>query len=504
MSTYNIYFNSNNEVNSIETETIDSVKIVSVLNGQKDKAGGVAGINNNGYIDPQFLQITVSGQFLGLISPSDDAPISGTTGWYWATEQGTYTNHGGFVLAPPNNFAIITVNDGNFDGRGIQLDLGGVLLTENTNQLPLGINHFKPSLVQNDKYIASNGVISTLAGRKLMVHPVSENKTYTVSGIKPNSSKYLTFHDSSGTKLGTHYQINVTALVVTAPAGAVEVRYTIKWESEPDDSGWANAQFEEGSVKTEYEAFQGYSISEVENLPLKATSLVKENRVPDPDDDHNAINKGYFDLNSVRTQDLTLEPSNNLFNPTLIVEDAYVNSAGTITNAVGWKYIDIPVNELTDYTIGRIFSTGTVYWSIWDASDVKLTNGGFASGATQVVTVPSNGAKLKVLIKRDVDDDSVYNEGTVNDGETLLTPYEAWSFELVTHIKGYPLKSSEGGGGEAYDQSLNTTDAVQFVAITAQAATFDLPEGAGSPPLGVEIGDLWVDTNDSIIKVRLV
>ena len=56
------------------------------------------------------------------------------------------------------------------------------------------------------------------------------------------------------------------------------------------------------------------------------------------------------------------------------------------------------------------------------------------------------------------------------------------------------------GGGEAYDQSLNTTDSVAFVSVQSDAfiTTGTLPTGTlASPPIGLVSGDVWSDTTDS-------
>lgn len=57
------------------------------------------------------------------------------------------------------------------------------------------------------------------------------------------------------------------------------------------------------------------------------------------------------------------------------------------------------------------------------------------------------------------------------------------------------LGSSGGGGGEAYDQSLNTTDDVKFASIEVGG---EIPTGTlSSPPAGLLKGDVWADTTDS-------
>lgn len=66
------------------------------------------------------------------------------------------------------------------------------------------------------------------------------------------------------------------------------------------------------------------------------------------------------------------------------------------------------------------------------------------------------------------------------------------------------------GGGEAYDQSLNTTDGVKFasVEIDVLELTGDIRTGTlANPPIGLLSGDMWADTTDSathpIVRVKL-
>lgn len=56
-------------------------------------------------------------------------------------------------------------------------------------------------------------------------------------------------------------------------------------------------------------------------------------------------------------------------------------------------------------------------------------------------------------------------------------------------------ENSSGGGGEAYDQSLNTTDDVKFASLEVGG---EMPKGTlSSPPAGLLKGDVWADTTDS-------
>jgi hypothetical protein len=78
------------------------------------------------------------------------------------------------------------------------------------------------------------------------------------------------------------------------------------------------------------------------------------------------------------------------------------------------------------------------------------------------------------------------------------------------------LNANDGtGGGEAYDQSLNTTDSVVFTDVTANSVNTDVLSVSGTipsgtlaiPPTGLLSGDMWADTTDSathpIVRIKL-
>lgn len=84
---------------------------------------------------------------------------------------------------------------------------------------------------------------------------------------------------------------------------------------------------------------------------------------------------------------------------------------------------------------------------------------------------------------------------------------------LTLYIDSYKITTISTGGGESYDQSLNTFDDVAFKSISADtiiaselninAFSFDFPTGNGTPPEEVEIGDAWIDTSDGTLKIRM-
>ena len=106
-----------------------------------------------------------------------------------------------------------------------------------------------------------------------------------------------------------------------------------------------------------------------------------------------------------------------------------------------------------------------------------------------------------------------------------LFPADSWSgslgnarldgqFILTKNAFGI-VEESGSGGGEAYDQRLNTTDNVSFNTVSSNAVNADtmaiggeMPTGTlTSPPTGLLSGDVWADTTDSsthpVLRVKL-
>lgn len=119
-------------------------------------------------------------------------------------------------------------------------------------------------------------------------------------------------------------------------------------------------------------------------------------------------------------------------------------------------------------------------------------------GATDVV-YEKNGIKLTARID--------YNVIPKND---RILDHSAVTKEPYFIIRPEKVGSVENGkGGTAYDQSLNTTDRVQFASIKTDALDVSgtMPSGTLTSPPTVAKGDMWLDTTDStthpIVRVML-
>lgn len=119
-------------------------------------------------------------------------------------------------------------------------------------------------------------------------------------------------------------------------------------------------------------------------------------------------------------------------------------------------------------------------------------------GATDIA-YEKNGVKLTARVDYNVipKNDRILDHSAVTD-----EPYFIIRQDKVGTV-------ATGGGGTAYNQSLNTTDNVQFASIKTDALDVSgtMPSGTLSEPPKVNKGDMWLDTTDSathpIVRVML-
>lgn len=207
--------------------------------------------------------------------------------------------------------------------------------------------------------------------------------------------------------------------------------------------------------------------------------------------------------NLIKKSSLTLEYSENLADQSLIINDAYVNSSGTITNATGWKYIKIPVAAGKTYTFGRFSIDTGGYAAFYDSNSAYISGSvnNFNNGLLpRTVTAPSGAAYLLIDVARPSNTSANYAELTVNEGATLIDYVDATP--TITKIAGYGIAGT-GGGSEPTPlpdnivlQGANATLAdVIADSITIGALIANLPTSSA----GLEIGQAYIDSG--FIKV---
>jgi hypothetical protein len=213
------------------------------------------------------------------------------------------------------------------------------------------------------------------------------------------------------------------------------------------------AQIEEGAASTTFEPFYS-KVQEVENQLL--------------------VNRNNFSI-------LDFDYITGYVNPSTGVVTA--NTAGNMVS----KLIELKKGETLKVSVYSQQSTVSVL-SKWTLNGSPVFQTSLLSG-----NINSPNIAIEYTATEEVE---YLRLGGLNDAQTKLD-----TIEIVTPT---------GGGGEAYDQSLNTTDDVSFGSVQAGSfqTTGAMPTGTlASPPLGLLSGDVWADTTDSathpILRVML-
>lgn len=220
----------------------------------------------------------------------------------------------------------------------------------------------------------------------------------------------------------------------------------------------------------------------------------------------------------VKVQQLANNQVNNKLQYNLNAFEKYTNE---VVPEVNLKYAnaiqDISIEGVEQgipvkiWTLSRAFSTwnyrimigakvnGT--WSTLLDTGIDFIVEENANGVTNV-EYEKNGIKFKARIDYNV---IPKNDRLLDHSAMTNDPYF-----IVRPDKIGTSTSNGGGGGQAYDQTLNTTDNVTFASIKTDAleVTGELQTGTlASPPSNVAKGDMWLDTTDStthpIMRVML-
>ncbi|GAK96835.1 hypothetical protein JCM19294_1144 [Nonlabens tegetincola] len=205
--------------------------------------------------------------------------------------------------------------------------------------------------------------------------------------------------------------------------------------------------------------------------------------------------KFYRDF-ALTQSDIVIDLSPNLAKDSYLIYDEFIASNGQKFAGAGWVMLKIPVTNNQDYTFGNFNIDSAGYSAFYNDSDQLVQYAGSHTNATLPKTVNASSVNAKWLyidIARPSNSEVDYNRVIVNEGNTLIDYVEP--IDYIESIGGNKVKS--GGIEDGTDASLG--------ALTVQALTLDIPQGAGTPPPQVEIGDAWIDTsNDNAIKVRIV
>lgn len=483
-----------------------------------------------------FLETVGSVSFRGSLSITDTPTLDG---WYFATESGTYTNAGSLIVNITNQLVIIVVSDTQTTFSKIDIPLSITFDNTPTNGSSNAVESGGVFTFVNDKFTIIQGTNLALefiddtlvnASGVLEVYPSTNWKVAKCTGFTDadvlsfgnfnidNQGRYSWYLDSTPLGLGGVYNTDANLPIENiTPIATANTLYFLVSRDDSVLSDYENTMCNIGATLLPYEA--PYEVVEnIESLNISANRLSLGNTVPTPTTDGNAVNKKFlednytnttdlssdfvsqteFDTNGIKVSDLTIDISENLAKLSSILDDTFVaNVTGLLTTASGFKTMII-----SNLTEGQIVSFGNFEISnngnySWYNDDTLVSFGGSYANTSVLpienITVPIGVNKLCFLVFRDGSVESDYENTMCNIGATLL-PYEA-PIDYVTAIKDYEIAGSVG------DVALQDTD-VTFTSVTANALNLDLPSGA-TEPVGLEIGDAWVDTNDSSIKVKL-
>src|SRR5690606_21233891 len=172
----------------------------------------------------------------------------------------------------------------------------------------------------------------------------------------------------------------------------------------------------------------------------------------------------------------------------------------------GRSIVGLPVEGSTTYTLSGIHPDTLKKLAYFDENGNRIGSTSSLGTMPHIRTSPSAAKTVNIALRRNSNDpEDVLSVAQFEKGSEA-TAFEPYKSDLITAIKGIKLFSSEAEAPDippsSFDQSLNTFDNVEFNSIQAGAFKANLPEGAGSPPSGVQIGDAWVDTTNDTIKVR--
>lgn len=245
-------------------------------------------------------------------------------------------------------------------------------------------------------------------------------------------------------------------------------------------------------------------IHDLNNNGIVYTRIVKNNV--------NTTWKVYSDDEKVKA--LANEQTNNKLMYNLNVFEKYSNEVipdKNIAYANAIQDIRIegvdPKTPVKIWTLARAFGTWNYriilgkkengVWSTLLDTGTSFTVTEKPISATDVV-YEKNGIKLTARID--------YNVIPKND---RIIDHSAVTNEPYFIIRQEKVGSVTSGGGTAYNQSLNTTDSVQFASIKTDALDVSgtMPSGTLASPPTVAKGDMWLDTTDSsthpIVRVML-
>lgn len=445
-----------------------------------------------------------TGIYTDPISPTSAIPVEGDK-VYLATIPGTYTNFGNVVL-PENNFGFIFKNGSSFTIQSVEMPMQDLSTVVSKSSLKSSeLIDYNSYVVSGYTYNSAGDKIASANSKIIENLPVDPSKlNLYIDNIIPDTLKKIFYKNASGVITGGVGDLSIIPKVSSIPSTAVTMSCCFSRNSQP----------ELPTIK--YGNTASDNIYAIEDKKLTAQKLSTDNEVPAPTAPKMAVNKEYFDANALSENSITSEEvfSDNKLNRDYIVTGKYINSAGEVLNSAQQHIIqNHPISEYAGQlvTFNGYVQNSTKKLVFRDNGGVIIGSVFSLTNAPFTVLVPELATKYDMSIKGATDAISSYDELRMNAGPTSL-PYNPFKEILITGIlgKGIYAEKAKGAesGGVSYDQNLNTTDNVKFNSVETNqliysAIQFNLPTGAGAPPIEVQIGDAWLDTsNGNTIKVK--
>lgn len=474
------------------------------------KADGSALIEVSTRVDTLEDQIGgLTGGFQGILTPTDPAPT--ILGVYYPTISGTYNNAGGqvvdltlgsvqLILSSGTWYKVITpldltnyatkaqVDPIDFAVNGGQVFQGAIdALNTYTTVLGNGSTYF------NATPLASGGSVVKIEGWGVVAGNVSIRVAHKGSG---NVSVFTTFNlnvvlGDNTFLVNTHFPAfdmaagDIGGQFFSGTAGQGKFGYKARTGGAVVYAGSAN-----GSANP-------YTTT-VSNIELGMKFTVTGEGLIDRVDILDEFMGDGTDFIKDEDLTLTIDPDNNIFSDGTITNNQLVKVDGTIAVLTGWAYWKttfVAGDHDTVYVSGinaRPTNPTALYWRFTNSGGTVLAFGAFTSGSTFSLPIPATAVEFDIDIMATGDNPNVYANAVIS------------LVGLITAIKGNGIAGT-GGGGDSFDQSLNTTNAVEFVAVTTEAIEITGPyptNEADVPILGV-----WCDTSgggtSGILKQRL-
>ncbi len=212
-----------------------------------------------------------------------------------------------------------------------------------------------------------------------------------------------------------------------------------------------------------------------------------------------------FVLNALLKSDLTVSVvSKNLANPTGILLNTLVSSAGTVSPNNSWDAYQFPVTEGKTYIIGGFKLGRAGYYAFYNGT-TKISNGQYldpnGSANPFTLTAPTGATLLYFDIRSSVSPENPYGYLQINEG-TTFEEYDEYS-EKITAINGIGVVGISGSDPRV-PQLISDVEQLQEDVADLQGGVngvvVDLPVSDGS---NIQQGYAYINSSTGIVTVKL-